>query len=197
MTSTRGSSQVRLLLVRALPIVLALMLVSLAGLVAAPGASELPGHLDVLSAEVVELGNIDKFRRVKGRQVAIRIELAEMPECTNSAEALSYGIFIDADKDPNTGLADNQAFGRSFGVDAQAAAHCAPLSGDFVSPLGPVTLGPTARGTVLLEILTRVEMLPSVDFHWLGFALEGFDQLVRVPGGNDHGHWAIFEIVQP
>ena len=159
---------------------------------AAPGV---PKHLRILSAQVESVGEI-RVGRIKGRQAAVRIEVEEEPKCTAETLSLAYGILIDADRDTATGVHEKKALG-NLGVDARVSAECDPARGEFSSRIGSVTVEETEQGTALIEILTTVDQLPSVDFDWIGYATED-GRLTRLPAGKrERGSWAIFEIRFP
>jgi hypothetical protein len=154
-------------------------------------AQAIPAYLDVLVANVQELPPIDATN-VSNREVLLRIQLAEPPGCRIAA---NYGFLIDADKNPATGTTD-AAF-LNLGIDARISARCDPRTGSFVSSVGSatVTVNP-ADGTALLEILTTVSQLPSVDFQWIAFAQEN-TFFTRVPDDpDDPGAWSTLEIAE-
>lgn len=158
-----------------------------------------PAHLDILSATIEELPLIDS-EDVAGRQVILRIEVAgPPPSCQAQAEFLAYGFLIDADKNRQTGVSP-RAF-HPLGVDARITAECDPTLGTFVNPIAMVdiTTDDTTNVTTI-EIPLTVDLLPSVDFHWIAFAMQG-SRLIRLPGQllsddgrPDHAAWATFEI---
>jgi hypothetical protein len=150
-----------------------------------------PPHLLILFANIAELPPIDS-QDVANRQVVLRIQLAQTPSCTSRT---NYGFLIDADKSAATGATD-PAFS-NLGIDARISARCDPRTGSFVSSVGPVTITVDAvTGTALLEILTTVSRLPSVDFQWIAFAQEDtlFTRLPEDP--NEPGAWATLEITE-
>ena len=149
-----------------------------------------PDPLDIASAEIVELGRLSP-RRVTGREVAIRIEVAGEPVCSAANASLTYGILVDSDKDSSTGRRNRKNYA-DLGIDARVLAFCVPGFG-FFSPHGPVTVTETADGTFVLEIETIVDLLPAVDFYWLAYAAVA-GEFNRAPDGQAHAAWSIFEI---
>ena len=118
--------------------------------------------------------------------------MTEAPSCGSADTGLTYGFLIDSDRDPTTGEKD-VAFA-SLGVDARVSAECDPSTGTFFSPLGDVDVGfdPDEQST-RVDIVTTVQLLPSVDFYWIAFAYEE-PMLIRVPEAPEIATWAISEI---
>ncbi len=156
------------------------------------GTAPRTGHLDIISAQLVETGKF-KWGKVVGRGVDIRIEVAEAPDCSGPVTNLAYGILIDSDKDQTTGFRKPNRLGKYLGVDAEVTALCIPSGGGFFSLFGPVTISTTSDGTTIIQISTTVDILPSVDFHYVAFATDS-GRFVRAPNKKKLGAWAIFEI---
>jgi hypothetical protein len=165
-------------------------------LAAAAGSvlAQAPPWLDILKAEVREVPPSHPID-VGSRTVAIDLTLAGSPVCTGSSPFVAYGILIDADLDPDTGLTD-PAFD-PLGLDARVSAECDQASGLFVSEAGTVSVSPPGPGgEVLFTITTDVASLPSVEFHWIAFAMEDAS-FTRLPASPDPGGWGIQERMIP
>lgn len=150
-----------------------------------------PPYLDIRVASLSEVPPFDAGD-IGGRTVLIQIEMQAPPPCDAGTPGLAYGLLIDADRDAATGVPF-----APLGIDARITAECDPASGAFVSALGAVTLTTDpGTGVTLLEILTTVNLLPSVDFHWLAYAQDG-TILARLPDAPDFAGWAPLEIALP
>ncbi len=161
------------------------------GTIAGAGAiAQAPSHIEIVYAQIAEVGLTDPTRIV-GRPVTIRIELAASPVCDMTSTGLAYGILVDADKNVRTGFRHDATGG--LGIDARISATCDPTTGTFTSAVGDVTASTQPDGTGVVEIMTTADNLPSVDFNWVAYAAEG-GQFFRLPGGEDHATWAVFEV---
>jgi len=150
--------------------------------------AQVPPHLDIASATVEELPPIDR-ENVPGRTAVVRLVVSGAPVCNAATGFLVYGVLVDADSNPATGVTDPAFDG--LGVEARVTATCDPAAGVFVSPIGTVTLT-LGVGIATIEIRTTVEKLPSLDFRWIAFAQENamFSRLPQAPG---FGHWTTTE----
>ena len=151
-----------------------LLLFGLAGasLWAIGGASTIPAHLEILSAGVAEILPIET-EFPAARRARIDLELRGAPTCNAGTGQLAYGLFIDADRNPDTGL---QHPATDIGIDARSHAVCDPQLGRFTSPLGEVSVSVDPQsGTATLSIDTRLVELPSPSFDWVAFVLEDGD----------------------
>jgi len=149
-----------------------------------------PPYLDILSARIREVPPIDPAD-VLTRTVVVELTLAGTPTCTGSSPFTVYGVLVDADLDPNTGIT-HAAF-EPLGLDARLTAECDQSAGEFISEVGPVSVGPPGPGgETLLTITTTVESLPAVEFEWIAIAVENA-ALTRVPAAPDRAKWAIHE----
>ncbi len=83
--------------------------------------AQVPAHLNIRSASVREASDFDPTQ-IRGRLVAIRLELAEAPTCAAGRDSLTYGILVDSDKTRGTGVR-RSAF-RDLGIDARVVARC-------------------------------------------------------------------------
>ncbi len=147
----------------------------------------IPAHLDILLATIEEQPPVDPSN-VAARNVVLRMRLAGPVPSPCGPGFQAYGFLIDSDQNVTTGR-PGPAFA-DLGVDARISASCNPVTGKFVSPLGPVTVN--TAGTVL-EIQTTVGILPSVDFDWIAFAQDG-TRFTRLPDPG-HARWTTFERV--
>jgi hypothetical protein len=151
---------------------------------------QIPAHLDILTASIEEIPPIDAAN-VAARPILFRIDVADAPPCISTTGILAYGVLIDADRNPTTGVTD-PAFA-DLGVDARAAVECDPALGVFVSALGAVSVTTdVATGVTRIELLTSGRQLPSTDFQWIAFAQEG-PTFIRLPAEPNAGRWAIHE----
>lgn len=149
-----------------------------------------PPHLDILSARIREVPPIDPTD-ILGRTVVIELTLAGSPTCTGSSPFTVYGVLIDSDLDPNTGIT-NPAFD-PLGVDARLTAKCDQATSAFISEAGPVIVSPPGPGgESLLTITTTVAAMPAIEFEWIAIAVETAD-LTRLPEAPDPALWAIHE----
>jgi hypothetical protein len=148
-----------------------------------------PPHLDILSAAVRAVPPIDPTA-VGPRTVVVELTLAGAPVCGPAGPPLAYGIFVDTDRDPNTGLAD-PAFA-PLGVDALVAAECDPGTGLFTSSAGAAFVGPGPGGATVVAITTTVADLPAVEFEWVAFSLDDTD-MTRLPASPSAAAWGIIE----
>jgi hypothetical protein len=149
--------------------------------------SPVPAHLTIVAASINELPPIT-WRNVGDRKVRLRVQLAGRPPCT-AGRTLAYGFLIDADLNPQSGLAGGEH--ADLGVDARVTMQCDPASGRFRSPLGTVTQS-VVGGRTTIDLVTTVRSLPAVDFQWIAYAAEG-DAWTRMPEAPGHGSWAIRE----
>jgi len=152
-------------------------------------AQAVPPHLDILSAVIREVPPLDP-RAVGARTVVVELTLAGAPTCTPADPFQAYGVLIDADMDPSTGLAD-PAFA-PLGVDARISADCDAAAGQFVSGAGSVTVAPGPGGGTVVSITTTVAGVPDIEFHYVAFAKDDTD-LTRLPASPERGSWAIIE----
>ncbi len=160
---------------------------------AAASAQSVPPHLDILSATVREVPPLNPAS-VGPRVVIVAVTVAGAPPCSPSSPFGSYGVFVDADLDPATGLAD--PIFAPLGVDARLTAACDPASGLFTSPAGPVTLTAGPGGSTVVSIRSTASKVPSIDFRWIAFARDD-DDLTRLPASPEAGRWAIIERMIP
>lgn len=172
-----------------------LLMTLLIGSTAGNGFAQVaPPSLDILMAGVREVPPFDPAD-VGSRMVSIELTLAGAPSCTGASPFIGYGILIDADLDPNTGLTASPF--DPLGVEARVSAECDQASGLFLSEIGTVVVGPPGPGgEVLLTITTDVASLPSVEFHWVAFAIEGAT-FTRLPAIPEFGGWSIQERAIP
>jgi hypothetical protein len=119
-------------------------------------------------------------REIGSRPLRLSFEFDRAPACE---PGFSFGVLIDADRDLGTGLEDAALAG--IGADAQIVVSCADEQ--LRSSLGEVTI---EGATVHID--TTVGELPSVDFRFIGFALDG-ERLQRIPAEPDSAAWAIIE----
>ncbi|MCU0225359.1 MAG: hypothetical protein MUF27_15115 [Acidobacteria bacterium] len=169
----------------------ALLLLALLGAAAAGGSTlaQVPSHLDILSAAIEELPPIDPAS-VPGRSVTLRLEVNGTPVCGPGTGFLAYGVLIDTDSDPATGVSLPAFAG--LGVEARVSATCDPAASVFVSPVGAVSLAPGSAGTTAITIRTTVAQLPALDFRWIAFAQEG-STFSRLPQAPAYSAWTTHE----
>lgn len=169
------------------------LLRALCGLfLAAPAAgtfAQAPAHLDILSAVIREEPPLDAAS-IPPRTVVVELVLAGAPVCDPSTPFLAYGVLIDSDQDPLTGVTD-PAYD-ALGVDARISADCDGGTGVFSSNAGAVSLTGDPGGTATVTITLTVADLPRVQFDWLAFAQEGGD-LTRLPAAPEYATWTILE----
>jgi hypothetical protein len=122
-------------------------------------------------------------RDIGPRAVRLSFEFERPPAC---APGFSFGLLIDADRDPATGVTD---VAEGIGADAQIVVDC--VGDELHSSIGELTID---GATVHVD--TTVAELPSVDFRFVGFALDG-EQLQRIPAEPDSAAWAIVERRMP
>lgn len=166
------------------------LLLALPGVIAAGGSAQaqVPPHLDILSATIEELPPIDPAN-VPGRGVVLRLEVSGTPVCGPGTGYLAYGIVIDTDSDPATGVS-LPAF-EGLGVEARVTATCDPVAGAFFSSVGSVSVLP-GPGTTLIEIRSTVSLLPALGFRWIASAQEG-STFSRLPQAPDYSFWTTHE----
>lgn len=172
------------------------------GALVAAGVAAVADHspdppFDILSAEVVEEVDPTAPHDVTAREVRFRIELAgPVPTCEGStARPLMYGFLVDADRDASTraGVVPDESAWSDLGPEARITVRCDDGSNEYVQPAGfDCSVCPTADGANVIEITAPAPQLPSIDFHWIGFAQQE-DAFHRLPGQPGHGRFTILE----
>jgi hypothetical protein len=191
-----------------------------------PVLSSSSERMRILSATIEELLPYDS-ENVGKRDVVFRLDVLQKGHNGVQNHAISYGFFIDADRNSATGETGRRLGShnspRNFyplGVDARVSAEY-DADGNLFSPLGPVvatnipaggTSIPPGWQVVRVEIYSTIDLLPSVNFHWIAYVLEG-QQFIRLPasphsqqrisiddditiGPSGAASWATFEITK-
>ena len=126
---------------------------------------------------------------VATRKVRLRLEVSAQPRCSAGAMNYEYGFLIDADRRRDTGVIP--AALDSLGIDARVAIRCDQANARFVSSVGQVSVA-TDDNVPRLQVVTTVDHLPSVDFHWTPYISAG-TELTLLRSLPRVSRWAIFE----